>query len=125
MGDYCAAVLTQACVSVLADLSTEGKAYELGGPRVYTYKAVLELVLKHVDRRRVLVPVPYFLWDTLAALMAFLPNPPFTRDQVKLMKQDNAVEGNTLTLENLGIGPISLEDILPTYINPNHRNHTS
>jgi len=117
--------VAEACVSVLADPSTEGKAYELAGPRVYTYKALLQLVLKQVDRRRILVPVPFFLWDTLAALMAFLPNPPLTRDQVKLMKRDNVVEGNMLTLEDLGIGPISVEEILPTYINPKHRNSAS
>ena len=117
--------VAEACVSVLADPSTEGKAYELGGPRVYTYKALLRLVLRQVDRRRVLVPLPFFLWDTLAALMAFLPDPPLTRDQVKLMKRDNVVEGTTLTLEDLGIGPISVEEILPTYINPNHRNSAS
>jgi NADH dehydrogenase len=57
--------------------------------------------------------------------MAFLPNPPLTRDQVKLMKRDNVVEGNTLTLEDLGIEPISVEEILPTYINPNRRNSAS
>ena len=117
--------VAEACVRVLADPSTQGKAYELGGPRVYTYKALLRLVLRQVDRRRVLVPLPFFLWDTLAALMAFLPDPPLTRDQVKLMKRDNVVEGTTLTLEDLGIGPISVEEILPTYINPNHRNSAS
>ena len=117
--------VAEACVSVLADPSTEGRAYELGGPRVYTYEALLRLVLKQVDRRRVLVPVPFFLWDTLAVLMAFLPNPPLTRDQVKLLKRDNVVEGSSLTLEDLGIGPIPVEEILPTYINANHRNFAS
>jgi len=117
--------VAEACVRVLTDPSTQNKVYELGGPRIYAYKALLQLVLKQVGRGRVLVPFPFFLWDILAALMAFLPNPPLTRDQVKLMKRDNVVEGNTLTLEDLGIGPISIEDILPTYINPNHRNSAS
>ena len=113
--------VAEACVSVLANPKTEGKIYELGGPRVYTYKALAQLVLKQVDRRRILAPVPFFLWDTLAALMALLPNPPLTRDQVKLMKQDNVVEGKELTLQDLGIRPVPVEEILPTYINPNHR----
>ena len=118
-----------ACVRVLADPSTQGKIYELGGPRVYTYKALLQLVLKQVDRRRVLVPVPFFLWDMLAACMAYFPNPPLTRDQVKLMKRDNVIEGNELTLEDLGIGPVSVEEILSTYIipriSPDHRGPAS
>ncbi len=108
--------VAEACVRVLADPSTQDKAYELGGPRVYTYKALLQLVLKQVDRRRVLVPVPFFLWDTLAALFAFFPNPPLTRDQVKLMKSDNVVGEAALTLEDLGIAPTPVEEVLPTYI---------
>ena len=108
--------VAEACVRVLADPSTEGKVYEFGGPRVYTYKALVQLVLEQADRRRVLVPVPFFMWDTLAALLEFLPNPPLTRDQVKLMKRDNVVEGKALTLEDLGIAPASVEEILPTYI---------
>ena len=65
-----------------------------------------------------MVPVPFFVWGTLAAVMAFFPNPPLTRDQVKLMKQDNVIEGNELTLEDLGISPVSVEEILSTYISP-------
>ena len=67
-----------------------------------------------------MVPVPFFLWDILAAFMAFFPSPPLTRDQVKLMKQDNVIKGNELTLENLGISPVSVEEILSTYISPDH-----
>ena len=74
-------------------------------------------MLNEAGKRRVLVPVPFFIWDILAALLAFLPNPPLTRDQVKLMKGDNVVDGDALTLEALGIVPASVEEILLTYIN--------
>ena len=117
--------VAEACARVLADPSTEGEVYEFGGPRVYTYKALVQLVLEQADRRRVLVPVPFFMWDTLAALMTVLRNPPLTRDQVKLMKRDNVVEGKALTLEDLGIAPVSVEEILPTYVNANLRNSVS
>ena len=113
--------VAEACVRVLADPFTKGKIYELGGPGVYTYKTLVQLVLKQVGRRRILAPVPFFVWDTLAALMAFLPNPPLTRDQVKLMQRDNVVEGKELTLQDLGIGAVPVEEILPTYVNPDHR----
>ena len=117
--------VAEACVRVLADPSTEGKVYEFGGPRVYTYKALVRMVLKLADKRRVLVPVPFFMWDTLAALMTFLPNPPLTRDQVKLMKRDNVLEGEALTLEDLGIAPASVEEILPAYIKASPRKTVS
>ena len=113
--------VAQACVRALADPSTQGKIYELGGPQVYTYKEILQLVLMQVDRRRVLVPFPFFLWDTLAVVMAFFPNPKLTRDQVMLMKQDNVIEESEFTLKDLGISPVSAEEILSTYINPDHR----
>ena len=117
--------VAQACESVLADPSTQGKVYELGGPRVYTYKALLQLVLKQAGRRRFLVPVPFFVWDTLAALFSVLANPPLTRDQVKLMKRDNVTGRAALTLKDLGIDATSVEEVLPTYINPNHKNAAS
>jgi uncharacterized protein YbjT (DUF2867 family) len=117
--------VAEACVRILANPSTEGKIYELGGPGVYTYKTLVQLVLEQVDRRRILAPVPFFVWDTLAALMAFLPNPPLTRDQVTLMKRDNVVGGTELGLRDLGINPVGVEEILPTYINSSHRAPTS
>jgi NADH dehydrogenase len=113
--------VAEACVRVLANPSTRGKTYELGGPRVYTYKTLVQMVLAQVDRRRILAPVPFFVWDTLAALMAFLPNPPLTRDQVTLMKRDNVVERKEMRLQDLGINPVPVEEILPTYISPNRR----
>ena len=88
-------------------------------------RCLVQLVLKQVDKRRILAPIPFLVWDTLAALMAFLPNPPLTRDQVTLMKRDNVVEGKELTLQDLDIGPIPVEEILPTYINPNYRGPAS
>ena len=37
------------------------------------------------------------------------------------MKRDNVIEGDELTLEDLGINPVSVEEILSTYIGPDHR----
>ncbi len=108
--------VAEACARALADSSTQGKLYELGGPRVYTYRALLELTLERVDKRRRLVPMPFFVWDSLAALLAFLANPPLTRDQVILMKRDNVVGGGALTLDDLGIRPTPVEEVLPGYI---------
>ena len=103
----------------------KARFYEPGGPRIYNYKALMKLVLDHVGKRRALVLVPFFVWDILAVLLSVPANPHLTRDQVKLMKRDNVVEGNTLTQEDLGIGPISVEEDLPTYIDPNQRNPAS
>ncbi len=80
-------------------------------------------MLKQVDRRRILVPVPFFVWNTLAALLSVLANPPLTRDQVKLMKSDNVVGETALKLEDLGIDPTPVEEVLPTYIERSGKAH--
>jgi hypothetical protein len=58
------------------------------------------------------MPFPFFAWEVLAAL----PNRPLSRDQVKLMKKDNVVSAQALTLVALGIEPTPVEAILPTYL---------
>ena len=108
--------VAEACVRVLGDPSTRCNVYELGGPKVYTYEQLVRLVLERIARRTVVVPVPFLVWDILAAVLTLHPDPQLTRDQVKLMKRDNVVGGQALSLEDLGIRPISIEEVLPTYI---------
>lgn len=95
--------------------SSKGKTYELGGPRAYTYRELVEMVLTQTNKRRLLMPLPFFVWDALAAFASLVPNSPLTRDQVTLMKRDNVVAGNALALSDLGVSATALEDILPKY----------
>ena len=108
--------VAEACVRVLAAPATQGAIYELGGPRVYAYRKLVRLVFERIGARTVTVPVPFLVWDMLAAAMTVLPNRPLTRDQVILMKSDNVVGDRASTLEDLGIRPASIEEVMPTYI---------
>ena len=108
--------VAEAVAKALAMPATKGEVYELGGPQVYTFKALVQLVLAQIERRRLLIPVPYFVWELLAAMLARLPHRPISRDQVILMKRDNMVGANALTFAELGIAPTSVEEILPTYL---------
>jgi uncharacterized protein YbjT (DUF2867 family) len=107
--------VAEAIAEALATPTTRGRLYELGGPRVYTYKELMQLVLARSERKRLLMPVPYFAWEALAALMAPLPGRPISRNQVELMRQDNVVRADALTLADLGIAPIPVEAMWPTY----------
>ena len=111
--------VAEACARVLAEPSSQGLVYELGGPRIYAYEELVRLVLERVGRRTALLPVPFLVWDVLACGLAMLPNPPLTRDQVKLMKRDNVVGREALTLDDLGIRPALLEEVLPQCISDN------
>ena len=108
--------VAEACVRVLADPSTRCRVYEIGGPRVYVYRELVRFVLEEIGRRTVTVPVPFLVWDMLAAVTALHPDPPLTRDQVTLMKRDNVVGRQALTLEDLGIRPTPVEEVLPECI---------
>jgi uncharacterized protein YbjT (DUF2867 family) len=97
-----------------------GAIYELGGPDVRTFKALMEFTLATIRRRRLLVPVPFALMKLQAAILQFLPKPPLTPDQVELLKRDNVVSDEARrdgrTLEALGIIPESIDAIVPSYL---------
>lgn len=105
--------VAKAVEHVFSDPEVARNTYDLGGPGIYTYKGVLEVVAKHMKRKRVLLPVPFMIWDIQAAIVSALPNPPITRDQITLMRRDNLVEPDAATFSNLRIEPRALEDLLP------------
>lgn len=111
-----AADVADAIVRTLFDPALAGETYELGGPRVYTFAELMELVLAETRRKRLLVPVPFFVGDIQAALAGLLPNPPVTRDQMKSLREDNVVAADARTLADLGISPTAVETIVPTYL---------
>jgi uncharacterized protein YbjT (DUF2867 family) len=97
-----------------------GLVYELGGPAARTFKQLMQFVLATIQRRRLLVPVPFALMKLQAMILQFLPKPPITPDQVELLKLDNVVSDEAKrdgrTLEAIGITPESIEAIVPTYL---------
>ncbi|MCC5858473.1 MAG: complex I NDUFA9 subunit family protein [Ectothiorhodospiraceae bacterium] len=105
--------VARAVVRLLGGNPPHGRIYELGGPDIIRYRDILNLVLKHLERSRPLLPVPYPLWHLVALLASVLPNPPLTRDQVILMQQDNCVGKAVGTFAELGIAPRALRESLP------------
>jgi len=108
--------VADAVVRCLEDPATAGRIYELGGPRIYSFRQVLELVLSEIRRKRWFVDLPFGLAAFQARLMSILPSPPLTADQVELLKSDNIVSPGALTLASLGLTPTPAEAILPTYL---------
>jgi NADH dehydrogenase len=110
--------VAEALARVLRAPEAAGRTYELGGPQAYSYRALLELVLAQIGRRRLLLPLPFFVWDALARLSSPLPTPPITEAQVELMRHDNLVAPGTPGFAELGIAPQAVEAILPSYLAP-------
>ncbi|WP_026942916.1 complex I NDUFA9 subunit family protein [Hellea balneolensis] len=100
---------------------TSGKTYELGGPRRYTFKELMQFMLETIDRKRFLVPVPWAAANFMGAIgeisgMAPFVKPFLTRDQVKNLKVDNVVSDDALGFADLDIRLETIEAIVPTYL---------
>ena len=99
---------------------TRPGVYELGGPEVFTFRELMEYVLATTERRRLLVPIPYWLAKVEAIFLQWMPKPLLTPDQVELLKRDSVVsdaaarEGRTL--QGLGLEPTSVQAIVPSYL---------
>ncbi|MFN4088885.1 MAG: complex I NDUFA9 subunit family protein [Alphaproteobacteria bacterium] len=108
--------VADALMAILRDPATAGQTYELGGPQVYSFRELMELLLRITGRRRCLFTLPFGLADFQARFLEKLPRAPLTRDQVKLLQRDNVVSGSLPGLTDLGIAPTAIEVILPTYL---------
>jgi uncharacterized protein YbjT (DUF2867 family) len=108
--------VANAAVACLDDSATAGRTYELGGPKVYTMRELLELLLAEIRRKRALIELPFGAAGVVARLLSALPNPPLTPDQVELLKSDNILTPGALGFAGLGIVPTAVEAVLPTYV---------
>ena len=92
---------------------TNGKTYELGGPQLYSFCELMELVLQETRRWRPLIPVPFGIAAVMGFFLGFLPKPLLTLDQVRQLAIDNVVNDASMTLDDLGIDPTAAEVVLP------------
>lgn len=117
-GDVAEAVLS----AVEGDYAA-GRVFELGGPTVYSFKALLQLILKETDRKNWLWYSPWvgaYGMGIAGELVGALPfvDPFLTQDQVTLMRRDNVVSmaGDVGDLAELGVVPATVESIIPSYL---------
>lgn len=110
--------------AAIAD-SVEGKAraettYELGGPEVETFRDCMEIMLKVIERKRLLTSVPWGMAKAKGWVLEKLPGKLLTVDQVRQLRVDNVVSEAALaenrTIESFGITPTSLAAMLPSYL---------
>lgn len=120
VGDVAAAV-----VAALDLERARGRVFELGGPRIYTFKDLLAFTLRETARARALVPLPFFLAHPLGMLLdaAFrlwpFADAPLTGDQVQMLRRDNVAhtEDGIGSLFDLGVTEReSVEAIVPGYL---------
>ena len=106
-----------------------GRVYEAGGPETRTLRELVQFVLETIERKRILLPLPWSAARAQGSVIGFLDrmtlglmpeNFVITRDQVALLERDNVVSDQAKaegrTLEGLGIAPMAMEAIVPAYL---------
>jgi uncharacterized protein YbjT (DUF2867 family) len=111
VGDVAAAI-----VAALDSEAARGRTYELGGPTIYSFRQLMQIVLAQTGRRRLLLPMPFGLATLKSFFLQLLPNPLLTPDQVRLLRHDNIVAPGAAGLAELGITPTTVEAEVPAYL---------
>jgi uncharacterized protein YbjT (DUF2867 family) len=115
VGDVAAAI-----ADAVDGKARSGTTYELGGPEVHTFKELMQFVLKTIERKRLLVSIPFFVARLQAGILQFMPKPLLTPDQVEQLRVDNVVsdaaKSERRTLQDFGVEPEPMEAIVPTYL---------
>jgi NADH dehydrogenase len=111
-----AADAASAIVTALDDPHAQGRTYELGGPTIYTFRQLMEIMLGVIERKRILVPLPFWLAFLKSIFLQLMPKPLLTPDQVRLLRNDNVVSPTAHTLKDLGITPTTVEAEIPNYL---------
>jgi len=93
-----------------------GATFECGGPCVYSYKELVRALAREAGVKPTFLPVPFAAWHALSRILAILPSPPITRDQVALMQIDNMQSPEMPGFEQLGISPRAVEEIVQTML---------
>jgi NADH dehydrogenase len=114
-------------VAKAAVMGAQGKAqgiYELGGPDVKSLHEWIDVMLKSVKRRRLVMNLPFWIGRIIAFsfdLMeiingGLIKNSILTRDQIKQLQHDNVVSDDAKTLADLGIEPVAAEAVIDSYL---------
>ncbi|HEX8901093.1 complex I NDUFA9 subunit family protein [Vitreimonas sp.] len=117
--------VADAVCAALEKREAQGRVYELGGPRTYTFKQLLEFITAETARPRPLIPLPFVFAYPLGLLISWafklipFAAPPLTGDQVNMLRKDNVVGADPLagTIQDLGVTPLeTVEAIVPAYL---------
>jgi len=104
--------VVRAFLAALDDGESRGKRYELGGPKQYTLRELVEAVCAITGRRRWIIGLGDRLSYAQARMMEFLPVKLMTRDNYYSMQVPNVCTGPF----PFGIAPAALEALAPSWL---------
>ena len=87
------------------------KTIECVGPETISLKDILERLLKLIEKKRLLIPIPLFLAKLSALFFQLLPSPLLTLDQLRLLRYNNVASGKYKTNFDIGIPSVNRFDV--------------
>ncbi|SVD74023.1 uncharacterized protein METZ01_LOCUS426877, partial [marine metagenome] len=82
---------------------TNEQTIECIGPEIISFKEIILKLLKTIDKKRLLIPLPLVIAKMTAKIFEIMPNPLITVDQINLLKHDNIPSGKYKTNFDLGL----------------------
>jgi len=82
---------------------TNEQTIECIGPEILSFKEIILKLLKAIDKKRLLIPLPIVIAKMMARIFEIMPNPLITVDQLSLLKHDNISSGKYKTNFDLNI----------------------
>jgi uncharacterized protein YbjT (DUF2867 family) len=101
--------VAESMARVLEEPGTAGRVFELGGSHIYSFRELIERLCRAIGRRPWLVSIPFPLAEAVAHSTQWLPHPPMTVDQVRLLKTDKVIRDPQGAPSALGVRPRPLE----------------
>ncbi len=98
--------------------NNEGKIYEIGGPKIISFGDMVKSILSTINKKRFVVEMPMAIAKIQSSITDLLPFPPIlTRDQCEILSEaDNVVSNNHLTLKDLDIDPVDVEEEMKKWL---------
>ncbi len=104
--------VARAMASALDELASHGRRYELGGPRRYSMKELVELVCTLTGRQRIVLGLPAWASRLQAFTLEHLPGRLMSRDNVLSMQVPSITDATF----PFGIQPQAIEAVAPAYL---------
>ena len=110
--------VASAIVQAIETNNNEGKIYEIGGPKVISFGDMVKSILKTINKKRFVVQMPMAIAKIQSTITDLLPIPPIlTKDQCEILSEaDNVVTNNYLTLKDLDINPLDVEEEMKKWL---------
>ena len=110
--------VADAIVHAIELKGNEGKIYEIGGPKVISFGDMVKLILKTINKKRFVVPMPMPIAKIQSSILSLLPIPPIlTKDQCEILSEaDNVVSNNHMSLQDLNVKPSDVEEAMKKWL---------